>query len=120
MLIEGRDLPPVLLCGHAPPYYAEYVQSFGFAPVYGDGLAFKIRLHPESPALQKCARLAEHIRRQGWIKLPTPDLRSWQSEVDVVLELLNRGLAHLPGYRPCGAIWWRACCGASTRWPIRS
>jgi GNAT superfamily N-acetyltransferase len=100
VLIEGRDRPPVLLCGHAPPYYAEYLERFGFTTLHGDGLAFEIRLDRESPALAKCARLAERIRRRGWIRLRIPDLRAWQAEVDVVLELLNRGLAHLPGYRP--------------------
>ncbi len=100
VLIEGRDRPPALLCGHSPPYYAEYLEHFGFTPLYGDGLAFEVRLDRESPALEKCARLAERIRRRGWITLRTPDLRAWEAEVDVVLELLNRSLAHLPGHRP--------------------
>jgi GNAT superfamily N-acetyltransferase len=100
VLVEGRDRPPALLCGHAPPYYPEYLERCGFTPLYGDGLAFEVRLDRESPALQKCARLAERIRRRGWIRLRTPDLRAWEAEVDVVLELLNRSLAHLPGHRP--------------------
>jgi GNAT superfamily N-acetyltransferase len=100
VLIEGRDRPPALLCGHAPPYYPEYLERCGFTPLYGDGLAFEVRLDQESPALQKCARLAERIRRRGWIRLRTPDLPAWEAEVDVVLDLLNRSLAHLPGHRP--------------------
>jgi GNAT superfamily N-acetyltransferase len=99
-LIEGRDRPPALLCGHCPPYNPEYLERFGFAPHYGDGLAFEVRLDQDSPALRQCARLAERIRRQGWITLRTPDLRHWEAEVDVVLNLLNRALAHLPGHRP--------------------
>ena len=99
-LIEGRDRPPALLCGHSPPYYPEYLERCGFRPHYGDGLAFEVRLDQDSPALRQCARLAERIRRQGWITLRTPDLRSWEAEVDVVLNLLNRALAHLPGHRP--------------------
>ena len=100
VLIEGRDRPPALLCMHSPPYYPGYLERCGFTPLYGDGLAFEVRLDRESPALQKCARLAERIRRRGWITLRTPDLRAWEAEVDVVLELLNRSLAHLPGHRP--------------------
>jgi GNAT superfamily N-acetyltransferase len=100
VLIEGRDRPPALLCMHSPLYYHEYLESCGFLPLYGDGLAFEIRLDRDTPALQKCARLAERIRRRGWITLRTPDLRAWEAEVDVVLDLLNRSLAHLPGHRP--------------------
>ncbi len=99
-LVEGRDRPPALLCGHCPPYYPEYLERCGFKPHYGDGLAFEIRLDRDSAALRQCARLAERIRRKGWITLRIPDLRAWEAEVDVVLELLNRALAHLPGHRP--------------------
>ena len=99
-LIEGRDRPPALLCGHCPPYYPGYLERCGFTPRFGDGLAFEVRLDQDSPALRQCARLAERIRRKGWITLRTPDLRAWEAEVDVVLNLLNRSLAHLPGHRP--------------------
>jgi GNAT superfamily N-acetyltransferase len=99
-LVEGRDRPPVLLCMHTPAYYPEYLERCGFKPLYGDGLAFEIRLDQDSPAFRQCARLAERIRRRGWIKLRIPDLRDWQAEVEVVQNLLNRSLAHLPGHRP--------------------
>jgi GNAT superfamily N-acetyltransferase len=99
-LIEGRDRPPTLLCLHSPPYYPEYLERSGFRSLYGDGLAFEVRLDQDTPTLQKCARLAERIRRRGWITLRIPDLRAWEAEVDVVLDLLNRSLAHLPGHRP--------------------
>ena len=100
VLVEGRDRPPVLLCGHAPPYYQEFLERCGFVPHYGDGLAYEVRLDRDTPVLQKLARLAERIRRRGWITLRTPDLRAWETEVDVVLNLLNRALAHLSGHRP--------------------
>ena len=30
VLIEGRDRPPVLLCGHTPPYYQRLFEGYGF------------------------------------------------------------------------------------------
>ncbi|TEU19362.1 MAG: hypothetical protein E3J21_04005 [Anaerolineales bacterium] len=30
LLIEGRDTPPVVLMGHNPPYYVNFIRRFGF------------------------------------------------------------------------------------------
>ena len=27
ILVDGRDRPPVLLCGHTPPYYLDFVEQ---------------------------------------------------------------------------------------------
>ena len=99
-LVEGRDRPPALLCAHTAPWYPQFAERFGFTPHQGDGLAYEIRLDADTPALRQVSRLADRIRRRGWITLRTPDLKRWEDEVDVVLDLLNRALAHLPGFRP--------------------
>jgi GNAT superfamily N-acetyltransferase len=99
-LIEGRDRPPVLLCGHTPPYYAPFLERFGFSPARGDNLAFEFRLDRESPAMERVARLADRMRRKGWIRLRCADFNHWEREIEVVLELMNRALAHLPDFRP--------------------
>jgi GNAT superfamily N-acetyltransferase len=99
-LIEGRDRPPVLLCGHTPAYYAPFLERFGFAAARGDNIAFELRLDRESQTMERVARLAERIRRKGWITLRRADFRHWEREVEVVLELMNRALAHLPDFRP--------------------
>ncbi len=35
ILVEGRDRPPTLLCGHTPPYYLGFVERYGFQPAAG-------------------------------------------------------------------------------------
>ena len=35
VLIEGRDRPPVLLCGHTAPYYEGFMVPRGFQPARG-------------------------------------------------------------------------------------
>ncbi|MCJ7694868.1 MAG: hypothetical protein MUO40_05515, partial [Anaerolineaceae bacterium] len=32
ILIEGRDRPPAVNCGHTPEYYQKLVESYGFTP----------------------------------------------------------------------------------------
>jgi GNAT superfamily N-acetyltransferase len=100
VLVEGRDRPPAMLCGHTPPYYQGFFERAGFTALRGDNLAYEVSFDADSPALARTAVLAERIRRKGWIRIRTPDLDRWMDEVEVVQELLNKALAHLPDFRP--------------------
>jgi len=96
VLIEGRDRPPALLCGHTPPYYQDFMERFGFQPARGDNLAYAIELDEDTLALQRLSRLADRLRKRGRITIRGADLAHWEDEVDRVHHLLNAALAHLP------------------------
>ena len=100
VLIEGRDRPPVILCGHTPPYYGTFMERLGFQAARGDNLAFAVRLDEDSPERRRLARLAERIRARGWVKIRTPDMKRIAHEVDTIQLLLNESLNHLPDNRP--------------------
>ena len=113
VLVEGRDRPPALLCGHTPAYYPAFYE--GWKALRGDNLAYEVALDAESPALARTAVLAARIRRGGWITVRTPDLSRWMDEVDVVQELMNKAMAHLPDFRP-----WEREAVAGLLEPFRS
>ncbi|MDD5467025.1 MAG: GNAT family N-acetyltransferase [Anaerolineales bacterium] len=100
VLVEGRERPPALLCGHTLPYYQEYFERFGFRPARGDNLAFAVDLDLTTPAAQRLARLAERLRQRGWIRVRSADLVHWEDEIERVYLLINAALAHLPDYIP--------------------
>jgi GNAT superfamily N-acetyltransferase len=100
ILVEGRDRPPVLLCGHTPPYYLDFVQRFGFEPGREQNLAFAIDVREDTPALQQLSRLAERVRKRERFVIRHANFDDWESEIDRVLPLLNAALAHLPDYIP--------------------
>ena len=100
VLVEGRDRPPVILCGHTPPYYQEFMERLGFQSARADNLAFAADFDDSSPERQRLSRLADRIRRKGWIRIRTPDLKRLEDEVDTVHLLLNESLSHLPDHRP--------------------
>lgn len=100
VLIEGRDRPPALLCGHSPPYYQLFMERFGFEPARGDNLAYAFDLQQDTPALQQLARLAARARQRTPVKIRQADPAAWRSEVDNVHRLLNTALAHLPDFIP--------------------
>lgn len=98
VLIEGRDRPPPLLCGHTPPYYPHFMERFGLQPARGDNLAYVFDLEEEAPALQRLSRLAERLRQRGNIAIRGADLAHWQDEVGRIHRLLNIALSHLPDH----------------------
>jgi GNAT superfamily N-acetyltransferase len=95
VLVEGRDRPPALLCGHTPVYYQTFMERYGFPAARADNIAMAIDIVEETPPLQRLSRLAERVRQRGRFTLREPDLDHWDDEVDRIHQLLNSALAHL-------------------------
>ncbi len=100
VLIDGRDRPPVILCGHSPVYYQAFFEQYGFLPARGDNLAYEITPTRAAGELQRLSRLSERLRRRNWIKIRPGDLAHWDEEVDRIYVLLHKALAHLPDFIP--------------------
>ncbi len=100
VLLEGRDRPPVLLCGHTPEYYQEFFEQYSFLPARGDNLAYEITAAMAVDELKRLTRLSERLRRRNWITIRSADLAHWDNEVERVYILLNKALAHLPDFIP--------------------
>ena len=115
VLLDGRDRPPTLLCGHTPPYYASFMDRHGFDPARGDNIALAIDIDRETSELTRLARLSEQVQRRMVIRIRTPDLDRWDDEVDCVHRLLNTALAHLPDH-----IGWHRSAVEALLAPFRS
>jgi GNAT superfamily N-acetyltransferase len=115
VLIEGRDRPPAILCGHTPDYYQGLFESHGFRKARGDNLAFDIPIKESSDARRRLTRLGDRMRRQGWVQVRGADLVNWRDEVDRVYELINPALEHLPDH-----IGWEREALQATMEPFRS
>ena len=101
ILVEGRDRPPTLMCGHTPPYYLEYVERYGFQPVRGDNIAFALDIREETPPLAELRRMAKRAatgRARNFTIRPA-DLLHWEDELERIYVLLNTAMTHLPDYR---------------------
>lgn len=100
VLIEGRDRPPVILCGHTPPYYQGFFEDYGFQPARGDNLAYEITQSMAGAELARLSKLSERLRKRNWIKIRSGDLQHWDEEVERIYILLNKSLRHLPDFIP--------------------
>ena len=95
ILLEGRDRPPALLCGHTPEYYQKFVENYGFTPARSDNVALYVDISEQTPALRHLSQLAERVSRRRDIVIREPDLSEWDSEIDRIHHLLNTALVHL-------------------------
>ena len=101
VLIEGRDRPPAVYCGHGAPYYPEFFERYGFTKFGGDGVAYAVDLDLNRPEVQHMLRLAEKIRqRKQNITVRGANLADIDGEIDRIVQLQNRGLAHMSDFTP--------------------
>ena len=100
ILIEGRDQPAAVYCGYNPSYYRDFFVLFGFEKYMEDGLAYRIDINPDTPQIQHLFQLAEKIQKRKNITVRGANLDDYDAEIDRVLELQNRGLAHMPDHVP--------------------
>ena len=101
LLIEGRDRPPVILCGHQPPYYQTFFERYGSEKNGEDGLAYAIDLDLNNPKIQRVSRLAEKVRaRNPGFKVRGANIQDVDGEIDRILFLQNEGLKHMPEHVP--------------------
>jgi GNAT superfamily N-acetyltransferase len=100
ILIEGRDRPPTSYCGHNPPYYQAFFERYGFLKFGEDGLAYAIDINLNNPEIQHLMRLADKIRQRKKITVRSGNLKDIDREIDNIVELQNRGLAHFADFTP--------------------
>lgn len=100
VLLEGRDRPPSILCGHTPLYYKDFFDQYGFIPARGDNLAYAVTPAEVAPAVARISRLADRLRKRGRIHIRPADLVHWEDEVDRIHQLMLKALAHLPDFIP--------------------
>jgi GNAT superfamily N-acetyltransferase len=99
ILVEGRDRPPALMCGHTPAYYLDFIERSGFVPARGDNIALAFDLTIKTPAWQELQRVADWLRRRRRFVIRPADMRHWEDELEKIYILLNTALRHLPDYR---------------------
>lgn len=97
VLIEGRDRPPVVLCGHNPPYYSRLFETCGFTKDGDDGLAYAVTLDAQNPRIQRLFRLAEAVAHRRSFVVRGARMHELDAEIDRILMLQNGALAHLGG-----------------------
>jgi len=103
VLIEGSDYPPVLLCGHSPPYYANLLEWYGLVK-YRDAYAYRMDLSTFKGDIAnlppKILRVAEAVRRRTGVQIRSARVEDWDAEVARVMHLVNEAMGHMRNHVP--------------------
>jgi GNAT superfamily N-acetyltransferase len=101
VLVEGRDRPPAVYCGHNPSYYPGFFEKAGFSQFGNDALAYAIDITLDNPEIQHMMRLADQIRkRKKNITVRGANMNDVDGEINRIMELQNRGMAHFADFTP--------------------
>jgi len=100
LLIDGFDSPPVVMMTYNPPYYADFIERFGFEKardLYAylfDTVSIRANMPP------KLVRVAEATMRRGKIRIRKVNIRDWDNEVKRVKAIYNSAWEKLWGFVP--------------------
>jgi GNAT superfamily N-acetyltransferase len=98
VLIEGRDRPPAISCGHTPPHYESLVVNYGFEPLRPDNIAYAVTITEETRQFKLLHQLADRAAQRETAVIREARLEEWDKEADRVYYLLNKALAHLDDF----------------------
>jgi GNAT superfamily N-acetyltransferase len=103
VLIKGFDQPQVVLTGHTPPYYADFIERFGMEK-YRDAYAYRADLAPLKGDManvpRKILRVAEAVRRRAKVTIRKLRMDDWDNEVAIAMDIFNQALGHMRNHVP--------------------
>ena len=97
ILIDGFDTCPTVELTHNPPYYADYVERYGFSRAMDYHAHVMDITTPVHPAL---VMLAERARKRHKVTTRMVDLKDFRSEVRLIVKLFNEAWNENWGFLP--------------------
>ncbi|HEX4111429.1 MAG TPA: dATP pyrophosphohydrolase [Stellaceae bacterium] len=100
VLISGFDMPPSALMGHSPPYYGARLEAAGYRKAK-DLYAYRLDIGEIKPEVrERMRRIAERFNPDGRITLRRLDLKRFEQEMRLVLDIYNDAWQDNWGFLP--------------------
>ena len=99
MVIEGFEPSPVVMAPYNPPYYNEQLAAFGLAKVK-DLLCWYISGREGYHIPERILKLTHLVAQRYGVRVRQIDMRRYEEEVELVIDLSNRSLIDNWGYSP--------------------
>ncbi len=97
LLVEGFEHPPVIMMGHACPWYGPMVEACGYGKVM-DLIAYILRgLEPMPEAAMK---LLGRLKEKGRLSVRPLNRKRLREELDLIMDIFNDAWANNWGYVP--------------------
>jgi GNAT superfamily N-acetyltransferase len=89
-LIEGFDLPPVIMMPYNPPYYPQLAERYGMTKLKD---LFAYYLTQDRVYTEKMQRVYRLMQERHSMQFRTLDMRRFKQEVELVKEIYNKAWA---------------------------
>ena len=97
LLVEGFDLPPMIMMPYNPPYYETVYQQLGLSRVR-DLHAYYLRSDIGIP--EKIERVVERVKKRSGIQFRNIDLSRMDDELKIIEDLYNSTIKRNWGFVP--------------------
>jgi GNAT superfamily N-acetyltransferase len=112
LLVEGFDTPPMVMMGHARPYYGAQIEALGYAKAK-DLLAYIVGTDFAFPP----AALRVIERERGKVRLRPVDFRHLDRDIEILRDVFNDAWAGNWGFVPFTAAEFKQL-GQMVRWLV--
>ena len=99
LVVEGFTPSPVVMAPYNPPYYAEHFASFGLGKVK-DLLCWYVSAAEGYKVPERILRLTEAVQKRYNVRIRQLDMKHYDEEVKIIIELANTTIIDNWGYSP--------------------
>jgi ribosomal protein S18 acetylase RimI-like enzyme len=99
LVVEGFDEPPVIMAPHNPRYYDQQMTAFGLRKVK-DLLCYQIDASSGYQIPERILKLTDRVADRYGVTVRPIDMKHYDEEVEVILELSNATITGNWGYSP--------------------
>jgi hypothetical protein len=100
LLVEGFQDPPMVMMTYNPPYYAKLFEKWGLAKSK-DLLAYNIS--NKAKFAEKLVAHSQKLKEKGRVTFRTVNMKNFEKEVDLILEIYNDAWEDNWGFVPMNA-----------------
>jgi hypothetical protein len=97
LLVEGFDSPPFIMMTHNPSYYADLIESAGYAKAMDLYAWF---LQTEKGLNPKIMRVGERVLKEGGIQVRPINMKKFPEEVETIRQIYNDAWSNNWGFVP--------------------
>jgi GNAT superfamily N-acetyltransferase len=96
-LLEGFDSPPAIMMSYNPPYYLDFMQSYGLVKAKD---LFAYFIDKSLPPPERVVRMAENIKKRENIKIRNINMKNFKNEVEKIKQIYNSAWSKNWGFIP--------------------
>lgn len=97
LLVKGHDHPPMIMMGHNPPHYQDWIEGAGYEGVKTLATYDLDITRPFPPLIQRIVQSGE---RNARIRIRDVDLKHFDREVEIICAILNDAWSANWGFVP--------------------